>query len=282
MDHFSTSLVREKIVFIDDGLGGEALTEKIPDTVRSNRIFLKLLSPSGVEKVVIRAQNMHSTLRFAARILLRFHRQGSLLKDIDWAHQWDSTLSEYEKKYNQKIWAAVYINGKSVFKTISSPFVDIVEQCALLTIDNYDATMDVTEDALKRIGRAVHINHSSNVAAVISNENGTTRCGIIHRGENQNTTFNFTATGGEDYPRIIHAIYAAADFLEAINLRFIIRNVHKGIKKGEVNKVSKEADQAYEALERVAELGERVVEFEHAHKVKYRPERPKIFATIKS
>ncbi len=282
MSGFNTSLVREKIVFVDNGNDGESLAEKMPDTVRSNRIFLKLETTTGIEKVVVRAQNMHSTLRFSARILLHFYRNHALSSSFDWAHQWEGLLSDYERKYNPKIWAAVYVNGKSVFKTVASPFVDIVEKCALLTIDNYDATMGVTEDALKKIGRAVSINHSSNVAAVISDEGGITRCGIMQRSEEQNTTFSVTAAGGEDYTRIVHSMHTVADFLEAINLKFQAKSVHGKIKKGIVNKLSKEAEQAYAGVDRVADLAQNVLEFERLHQIKYRPERPKVFASIKT
>ena len=179
-EEFTASLVREKIIFADDSAGSGAE----PTVIKSNRIFLKLGVRAASEKIVVRAQNMHTTLRIASKILFSHHKGGALLErdtPFDWEGMWDQVLSTYEKEFNPAIWAAVYINGKPFFKTNKSPFVDVIEKCALLTIDNYDATMGVTESALKQIGRAVRINHSSNVATVFTDNGDSMRCGIIHR-----------------------------------------------------------------------------------------------------
>ncbi len=66
MKNFSASLVREKIVFIDE-TKDEMEEDIVPAVVRSNRIFLELSDAQSTEKVVIRAQNMHTTLRLASR-----------------------------------------------------------------------------------------------------------------------------------------------------------------------------------------------------------------------
>ena len=58
MEDFNTSLVREKIIFIDDvGTPDVEDLEDGPNVVRSNRMFLRL-GEKGEEKIVVRAQNM--------------------------------------------------------------------------------------------------------------------------------------------------------------------------------------------------------------------------------
>lgn len=277
---FSTSLVREKIVLVDDGLS-DGTDSQEPIVIRSNRIFLRLTQGKTVEKVVIRAQNMHTTLRLAGKMLFSHYRMGSFLgreNPYDWQVQWDSVLSAYEKEYNPNIWAAIYINGKPVFKTTTSPFVDVIEQCALLTIDNYDATMEVTETALKQVGKAMRINHSSNVAAVINDGDDTIRCGIIHRADGRDSTFSFTATGGEAHNRIVQTIGVAAAFLEAFNLSFTVRALKAKLRRGEVPKISPENNQMRAATGRQVALNKSISSFEEIYAVKYRPEKPDFFS----
>lgn len=277
---FSTSLVREKIVFLDDADVVQAEGAQGPATVRSNRIFLKLGARAATEKVVVRAQNMHTTLRLASRVMTSYYRNGLFLDRthaFDWEAAWESCLSNYEKDFNPDIWAAVYINGKAMFKTNLSPFVDVVEKCALLTVDNYDATMDVTESALKQIGRAMRINHSSNVAAVFTDKDDTMRCGIIHRAEGKDTTFNFTAVGGQPHARVPQALSIAGAFLEGINLRYVVKSLQDRMRRGELEKVSPEASRLRGATARLTAINRGITGFEEVYAVKYRPEKPDFF-----
>jgi len=279
MEDFNTSLVREKIIFTEGGTSDES--EKEPVVIRSNRIFLKLGNGPDAEKVVIRAQNMHTTLRIASRLLQTYYNQGGIQaheKAFNWDDLWESALSGYEKDYNKECWCAVYINGRSVFKTITSPFVDVIEKCALLTLDNYDTTMNVTENALKKIGRDMSINHSSNVAAVFTDHGDHMRCGVIHRSNKKDAAFNFTATNGQQHTRITQSMGATAAYLEAFNLRFVIDNLRHKIRSGEVRTVSHENSQIRAAIARQGAINRAILSFEEIYNVKYRPAKPDFFA----
>lgn len=280
MEEFSASLVREKIIFIDDGQDIEADGEAGPTVIRSNRIFLKLGERAATEKVVVRAQNMHTTLRLAGKVMYSFYKNGLFLnrsQPPEWEAIWDTVLSHYEKEFNPNIWGAVYINGKSMFKTTTSPFVDVVEKCALLSVDNYDGTMEVTESALKQIGRAMRINHSSNVATVFTDSDGAMRCGIIHRANGKDTTFNFTAAGGETHNRVPQSMAIAAAFLEGINLSFVTKSLQDKMRGGEIAKVSPEASKLRGATARLVAINKGISAFEETYEVKYRPEKPDFF-----
>lgn len=282
MEEFNASLVREKITFIDDAQEPDADGETGPTVIRSNRIFLKLGERAAEEKVVVRAQNMHTTLRLASKVMYSYFKNGLFLnrsQPPDWEAIWEAVLSNYEKEYNPGIWGSVYINGRPMFKTTSSPFVDVVEKCALLSVDNYDQTMEVTESALKQIGRAMRINHSSNVATVFTDSGDTMRCGIIHRSDGKDTTFNFHATGGEKHNRITQSISIAAAFLEAINLRFVTKSLQDKMRRGEIAKISPEAHKLRGATARMVAIHKGISSFEEAYEVKYRPEKPDLFGT---
>ena len=281
MEDFNSSLVREKIIFTEGEVGEGA--EKEPVVIRSNRIFLKLKNDTDTEKVVIRAQNMHTTLRIAAKILHGYYDDGPLLtrsNPFKWADLWEEAVSSYEKEYNPEMWCAIYVNGKSVFKTITSPFVDVIEKCALLTIDNYDTTMGVTESALKQIGHAMRINHASSVAAVFTDNGDSMRCGIIHRTDKKDMAFNFTAVNGQQHTRIVQSFGATAAYLEAFNLRFIIHMLRNKIRMGEAKKVSPENSQIRAAITRQGAINRAIRSFEEVYDVKYRPSKPDFFSEV--
>ncbi len=288
MQVFSTSLVREKIVFIDSGKDVDILADDDdgagPTIIRSNRVFLKLQQGGKTEKIVVRGQNMHGTLRMAAKVYAQFGKGGVFVGrevPFDWQDHWDQTVSAYEKEYNPSNWIAVYINGKPVFKTLTSPFVDVVEQCALLTLENYDGTMGVAEHVLKEVGKAMRIQHFSNVAAVFSEEEkNAIRCGIVHRSDIRDTTFNFSVTGGEKENRIIQSLSATAAFLESFNLTFVIRGARARLKAKEIDLQSPESKQARAAEARQGTLSRQVKTFEETYNVKYRPEKPDLFSNL--
>jgi len=279
MTDFNTVLLREKIDLTDE-------TGSIPGTVdgkavvRSNRVFLKLDKDGASEKVVIRAQNMHSTLRLAESILKDFYWNGLFthrLNPVEWDHVWLDAQASYDREYNPYNWCAIYIDGRSVFRTTPSVFVDIIEQCAMLNIDDYDNTMRVTEGAFERLGKAVSITHTSNVAAIISDNGTSLRCGIIARDDGHDAVFNFTTAGGAAGVRIVQSFGHAASLLEALSLRRITRELKEKLGTGFATKNTVEKAQLALATGRLVTLDKSTKEFEKIYMVKYRPEKPAFF-----
>lgn len=280
MEEFSTSLVREKITFIDAIPRADDSAEQLPTVIRSNRIFLKLGDKSATEKIVVRAQNMHTTLRLANRVMTSYFHNGLFLQrsqPVEWEKMWDSVLSNYEKEFNPDIWGAVYINSKPVLKTTTSAFMDVIEKCALLTTDNYDATMEVTESVLKQIGHQMTINHASNVAATFLDNGAFMHCGIMHRADGRDTTFSFNAHGGEMSHRVINSLGVASVFIEGINLRMMINSLNQKIRRGEIEKTGHETAQLRGASMRMAAINKGINHFEESFDVKYRPDKPNLF-----
>ncbi len=280
MEDFNTSLVREKIVFIDDAVTPDIDDlEDGPNVVRSNRVFLKLGDKQG-EKVVVRAQNMHTTLRMASLILAEYFKHGPLQgrdKPPEWNEYWDTILSNYEREFNPYNWAAIYANGRPIFRTKTSPFVDVVEQCALLTVDNYDATMKVAQGALKKVGKQMRIKHMTSVAAVLTDNGEQMRCGFLYRADGNDLAFNFSATGGELASRVVQSTGIAAALLEALNLRYITRKLQEKMGETSGMKSTAEANQLRGATGRLVALDKRISTFEEQFDVRYRPEKPVFF-----
>lgn len=283
---FTTSLVREKIEFVDDAPDSAdsravldpllAAAAKAGDSViRSNRLLLTLVRKGASERVVVRAKNMHSTLRFAGKILQDFYHNGMFANrapPFEWEKTWASALSDYEHRFTPDIWAAVYINGQPVFRTRDYPFVDVIEKCALQAMDDYGATMGHTRTAFQKIGRAVRINHTSSVATVLNDANNVMRGGITYRGESGDGTFNFLAVGGEKNARTIQSIAVAADFVEGLNLRYIVAYLFS--KQADGTATAQDAQRLDAAVARVAVLEKNVAAFEGKYNVTYSPAKP--------
>lgn len=280
---FNATLVREKVTFIGDGaVFNDAGADNSGKTVvRSNRIVLELDSNIGKKEiVVIRTQTMASCLRFASRLMFSYFRGGLFLnrdQPFEWAQQWSAVVSSYDRAYRPNLWASVHINGDAVFKTNNSPLVDVLEKCAMLTKDDYDAAMGVTENALRKLGLDMRINHETNIATVIFDKGDSIRCGIIYRSDDADTTFSFTAKGGEREVRIVEAIRIASAFLDGIDLRFTSRRIQEKIRKREVPQVGPEANQQRKAYLRLLAVNKVITHFEELFEVRYRPEKPEFF-----
>lgn len=280
MVNFISSLVREKMTFTTDAFAGDDAGEEL-HVIRSNRIFLNLEQNGRKEKIAVRAQTMHVTLLLASKIMFSFFKNGLFLlraEEYDWQQQWESILSSYEQKYNPNVWAVVYINAKPVFKTKDSTYIDVVEKCALLNVDNYDATVGVAEEAFKQAGKAVSIGHESHVAAVFSSDAESINCGVIDRSAGKNVAFNFIAAGGDKERRLVQSLAVTASFVEALNLRRIVREAQMKIRMEEITTSSPEAIQMRAAAGRLMSLSKMITSFEEIYEVKYRPAKPDFYA----
>lgn len=284
MSVFEAMLVRERINITQRPIdaGPDAQTETT--VIRSTRLHLPLPGSVKVENVVIRAQNMHTTLRIGAKVLFSFYKSGSFrtrAEPFDWQAMWEMLHTSYELKFSPDVWAAIYVDGDAVFKTEHAPFVDVIEQCALLSVDNYDATMPLTEKVLGHLGQDAHIEHVAKVASVFTDDGAHMRCGVIHRAEGKDTTFSFTATGGEVYSRVIQGFNIAASFLEAIDIRYYMRDVHKKLNTGKLARTSPEMGKFNAGPQRLKDLRRGLDAFEQHFEVRYRPEKPDVFAPPK-
>jgi len=280
MDDFNTALIREKI---DVNAQGKPLPGS-PDgkvVIRSNRISLKLDDGSRSERIVIRSQNMHSTLRIAARTMWEFYRNGFIADrtvPMDWADLWNGLQYNYERDFNPNRWCAIYQDGKVVFRTNPSAVVDIIERCALASLENYDHTLRVTEKAFDKIGTPVHIEHASVVAATINDNGEELRCGIILRSGGKDTVFNFFVRGGQLQSRVTQTFEIAAGLLEAVNLCRIVRSLQEKV-SDPAHKNHAEVMQLRAATGRLMSLDKTVSVFNETFDVSYIPERPVFFSS---
>lgn len=248
--------------------------------IRSNRILLKLVSNGIMEKVAVRAQTMHLTLLLTSKIMFSYFRNGPFLgRDIpyDWDLQWEAVMSGYEKNHNPNAWAAVYINGAPVFKTLADPYMDVVEKCALVAGDNYDAVPSIAGKAFRQLGKNIDVDHDSNVAAVFTDHGDLMNCGILQRTGGSTQAFNYTVEGGERDHRVVQSIAIASAFLEGLNLSMVVKDLQNKIRMREITPSSVEGGKLRAAAARMVLLNKTISNFEEMYDVKYRPAKPDIF-----
>lgn len=279
MLEFNSTLLREKFSILDSSLDQEEETAII---ALSNRLVVSLKSKNAehTETFVIRTQNMHSCVRMAAR-MLKSHRTGGPImtraKPYDWEASWDAIVNDYEYRFNEDRWVAIYYQGKVVFEEGERHiFLDVIEKCDAQNKGAYEASIPMAEQAFKQTGKVVKINHDSNVALVIDLETYAGKFGVIVRGPTKTTTFNFSvAPRNKKEPlNFAQCIAACACYLEGVQLAFMLGMNHEKLRLGIIERFSKEEKQTREAGQRLGRLNAEIANLERTYIVNYRPEKP--------
>lgn len=282
MTDFNTSLMREKFV-IRDTAASEGDDHVI---ALSNRMLVPLIDGRGrtIETFVIRAQNMHTNVRAAARLAQEFQTKGSIvsvLDEFDWQDFWYKLTEGFEREHNPGCWIAVYNEGKCVFEEGEHhPFLDIIEKFDATHNDEYARSVNLAEEAFKQAGKTVKIEHETNVALVVSINEAQARCGIILRGAGSTATFNFTAKQRNDQKlRVSQCLSVSAAYLEGIQLAF---SVGMGKRKLDYGLIEDKAEQKkiYDGEKRLGRLNHAILQFDQAQNVNYRPDRPDLYKQI--
>lgn len=283
MEDFNASLLREKFTIRDVMPAGDEHDK--PVIALSNRLSMPMLSDDGKtrEEFIVRAQNMHTCARFGAKIAQEFQDYGSLLerkKPFDWDYAFKSIIRGYETRWNPDIWIAVYHKGRIIYEGGAGerhPFLDIIEQCDSRNKGDYAKAVAVAEDAFRQAGKAVNIKHESNVALVMHITAKEGKCGIISRGPNRTTTFNFVAKkkAGRNV-KVSQCLSASAAFLEGIQLAFRVGMTNMKVHYELIENTSNEAHQGKDASQKLGRLNGAITQFENLLDVSYRPDRPSL------
>ncbi len=283
MPDFNATLLREKFT-IQDSMSGD-MSDKPPIIALSNRLAVPLAGADNIisEKFIIRSQNMHICARLAAHILRDFQENGPILtrtKKFDWDYAWLSIIKGYEKKWNPHRWIVVYHKGRVIFESGEGqgqrhPFLDIIEQCDARNRGEYGQSLQIAKDAFRQAGKLVSIDYESNVAMIVNVSDEEGKCGLILRGPNRTTTFNFTARKKAGRPvRPSQCLSAAAAFLEGIQMTFMIAMARQKVQFELIGPNSDEAKQGNEAGQKLGRLKSAIDQFENLLDVTYRPDRP--------
>ena len=279
----NTTMLREKFIIRED----DGKTE--PMIAVGNRIALPLVSKSGKteERLVVRGQNMHTTLRMAAMIAKTFYHDGPILHrspSYPWAPNWKISQPEYEAQNNDRNWIAVYSGGRPIFKDGTyHPFLDIIEQCDARNRDEYDRAVSIAEAAFNQAGRGVSIDHQTTIAMVLGAALDKSRIGLIYRNPMHSSTFNFTvepalnsqtrikSPNADPHQCLMHA----ATWLELVQL-----SVSAGFHKAKRADLIADLPSLQAIQNRLGKLNTEIESFEKMYETGYRPERPNMIELI--
>jgi hypothetical protein len=279
--------LREK--FVIRNLESSDKGDDEPLIALSNRIKFQLTTrdEKHIETYVVRAQNMHTTARLTAQMCRDFYDHGPLIertRPFDFSGAYKSIIKGYEADWNDEKWVAVYYKGRVVFEAGEGhrhPFLDVIEKCDTLNKQEYAHTIEIAKDAFKQAGKNVSIDHDANVALIMKIDEEEGKCGVILRGPNKTTTFNFTAhpKAGRAV-RASHCLTASAAFLEGIQLAFLIGMTAQKVQYGLIETATPENRKAEAASKKLGRLNNAVDQFENLLHVTYRPERPNFSAMV--
>lgn len=283
MFSLNTTLLREKFIIREN-----SATKAAPLIALGNRIALPLITHNGEydETLVVRGHNMHITLRMAALLCSTFYNAGPILPRnpaFNFAHAWAEALPLFEKQHNKDSWIAVYHAGKCVFSSGKyHPFFDIIEQCDARNRDEYDRAVTIAEDAFKQSGRAVTIDHHTNIAAVIGATPQKIRLGLIVRKPGNAATFNFTLDGTQKdityQPTDIGiTLNHAASWLELIQL-----SITAGFYQSKRGDAIARAAPLPAVQSRLGTLNADIARYEGIFTPAYRPDRPDMMGLIEA
>lgn len=279
MKELETALLREKFIIHDlDGSKGAGKDSVI---ALSNRMVLDLSSRhyDRREMFVLRAQNMHSCVRMAARLVHSAQQTGSLVQraaPYDWNHAWASVVNDYEQSFNPQRWVSVYHEGRAVFGAgTHHTLLDVIEKCESNNDRNYEHAVRMAEDIFAKAGKPVRIEYKDNMALSLHLQEREGRMGLIIRGPNRTTTFNYSVTAMNEKPlNIPLCLIGAAAFLEGVQLAFLVGFNEEKIRRGMIERHSKDERQTIEARKRLSRLNAEIADMEAASEIHYRPERP--------
>ena len=278
MKDFKSYLIREKVKL---GNLPDNVRAKLPDldSIRSNRIDFEWEGANGLYKIVVRAQNTHVTMRFAAEVIRHLNRNsaGEVLKLSEevWQGIWSRNLSTYEQEFNENLWGMLYINGEAVFKTHQKRIADILEKCAAAKRQDYEYNATFVEYVLKELGWQTKVIHENEIAGMIFKDRKMIKGSINPRRGIDNKVFSFKLTGEIlDIDRVCAAFLLESIFLEAGNLNFLIDLWRPQVEGSVISPRDPKTKQMYRALQQLNILIREVRTIEGSYKVIYRPERP--------
>ncbi len=280
MKSLNTSLLREKFVISDPKLANKKDAATI---ALSNRMVLDLVNPQTDthETYVVRAQNMHSVVRMAAHILDEYNTNGPIAARgyYNWEKAWEETLTDHEQNYNPEHWLAIYHKGRRIFAAKENevhPFLDMIEKCDFGNTENYDYAIPMAEELLKQTGKPINMVYDANVALNVTIEDNEARIGVILRGSNKTTTFNFSAKPRyeNDDIDIPLCLNTASLFLEGVQLAFTVGMNAQKLKLGIVERLTEEHKQTRAERERLESLQDEAADLGTVLDIHYRPERP--------
>ncbi|WP_337997970.1 hypothetical protein [Oleispirillum naphthae] len=276
LDIGSLTLYREKTLFFDGAHPGPDLEPYAKLAIRANRVTFALRAGEQTERIVVRGQNVPSTLRLSGMILDSFKADPAAFQLLGWGRLSGDALSDYDRAYMPESWFSLYANGIKLFSSYeNAQAIDLVEEEA--------KGADVTEMLLKRLAprlidvRQVRLRHDSQAAIVMNENSDGVRCAVIERRRGKDAAYSFHVQNPpKKRIRLSAVAFMAADLFEIQNLYAVAERVAKSLAgAAQAEAAAAMSLDLVEAMQtRNLQLGSLVKAFHESHAVRYRPAPP--------
>lgn len=280
------TLFREKSTVHRFGFGGDHTDDDAVLSVRSNRITLPLKAGGISEQVVVRGQNIPSTLRLTALVLEQFNRNPTIFADealnhADWAELWKQRVSSYERQFVPESWVSLHHEGQTLFTTNPSSQIDEIERLA--------QGGDINDSLIRNVSRRlladgepddVVTQHDSQTAVVFTPFRDYHRAAILERRGGRTGSFAVSAhhpAKPKKPVRYSGFIDFCANTIEALNLKVFLDRIKQMVEENRIYGPPVSPQQVAGAMGRKRDLMQFIVAYERANKITYRPERPEFF-----
>lgn len=275
------TLYREKSTVLRLGSNNNDKGDQTVMVLRSNRVTIPIKTTVDNINVVVRGQNVPSTLRMTALAIDEFRRDQGLIHDAaahDWEAFWARKVSAYEDDYNPDNWVSLYVGGQLAFTTRQT-------RDAVDTIESIAGPSEVTEDVvLKAAGKTVGdtddlvVEHDLQTALLFQPFSAYHRAAILQRRDRKSGSFAISVfhPTPQTPVRLSHFIAFCADMMEVLTLKSFLDRVQDLVAKNKINQSGIPPAQVQATRNRRRELMEALENFERVNKVTYRPERPKL------
>ncbi|MBL8630938.1 MAG: hypothetical protein JNM81_14990 [Rhodospirillaceae bacterium] len=278
------TLYREKSTVHRFSAGGNPQADEPILEIRSNRVTIPIKTRVENVMVIVRGQNVPSTLRMTSLVIDEIRRDEGILHDAashDWETFWVRKISNYESDYNPDNWVSIHIGGETVYATREGKqTVDVVEAIA----QGGEITEEViAKTAVQVLGSGIDLNdlnieHDSQNAFVFQPFSSYHRAAILQRRDRKAGSFAISVyhPTPQKPVRLSHFISFCADLMEALTLKSFLARVQELIATNKISSSDISPSQVQATRNRRRDLVESIENFERANKLVYRPERPNI------
>ena len=198
---------------------------------------------------------------------------------MNWKKTFRAATDAFERKWNPDLWAAVYSDGKCLFKAGNNyqPLLEIVEECMSVGNLSYQYVIQSLEEKFLKDGHDVDISYQGEPVINIAGERNNAKINILKRAPEENEVIKIKVTPKKVRDiSLSSCLVSSAAILEAFQLGFFAAKVNKkstylklGLEDPDVRKSSA-------AAQRIVNMQRLIRDFETLYNVDYKPRAPNI------
>jgi hypothetical protein len=278
----TVTLYREKsVVHAFSALGEEENAKDEPVlSIRSNRVTIPVKTKVQTVSVVVRGHNIPGTLRMTANVIDEIRRDPTILQDhgaMDWDSIWRRRLSKFESDYNPDNWVSVHIGGETAFLSRENDPVAEIETLAAGGEVSEAIVMEASSNVLGALEDLV-VEHDSQTAFVFTPFPTYLRAAILERRERKTGSFAMSVYHPTPQKPIRMSAFMSfcADVMEALTHKSFVDRVQEMIADNTIGNTNITPALVQATRNRRRDLLQQIENFEAAHKLVYRPERPNL------